>query len=243
MRERGTGLGWIASALVVCMTAPSAAVAEPDPTPAAAPAAPARLLRKDGSPTPSNYVRGPDETEPPQERRKRRFLALPFLGLHSYQNGGASAYHPGLRIGALLGGRVGDFVSLNGELSIDVSNVPDAPDYQERDFDFAFSPLFELAAGPLEVALGPKVGLFGIETQLPAPALMTSENVIGYLAGINAGLFWPITPRNALGLLASFDLKWIADPKCLTLAGQTQCTTVAGSARPKVFSLTAAALF
>ncbi|HEY7374808.1 MAG TPA: hypothetical protein VIF57_21770 [Polyangia bacterium] len=193
-------------------------------------------------PPPGTYYPAP----PPPAYRKRRFLTLPYLGIHSYQNQEASAYDPGARFGVLLGGRIGDVASLNGELSINRSNVhgqPSTSRFEETNVVFAFSPLFQLPAGPVELALGPKLGIFVIETSLSDPTVALDQNMEGYVLGANLGLFFPVSPRTSLGVLLSYDLLF-ADRACQTItnAGET-CSSVSDSNSFRMLGLTAAALF
>jgi hypothetical protein len=66
----------------------------------------------------------PPVPSPPSTRHG--LLVLPYLGLHSYQNVDMAAYSPGARFGALFGGRLSHWLSLNGELTVDVSDIPHA---------------------------------------------------------------------------------------------------------------------
>jgi hypothetical protein len=50
------------------------------------------------------------------------FLALPYVGINSFSGEGTSGIDPGLRLGALLGGRVSEIFSANGEITFDVMN-------------------------------------------------------------------------------------------------------------------------
>lgn len=156
--RRGRWRDLLMAALALAGGATGAAAAEPNPA-APAPYQPPRL-QHDGSPwTPSTYT-------PTNKRVKPRFLALPFLGIHSYQHQEASAYAPGLRLGTLLGGRISDVVSLNGELTLDFSNPrAAAASFQERAFRVAFNPMIEVPAGPVALMFGAKLGAFLVSNE------------------------------------------------------------------------------
>jgi len=170
----------------------------PGPAPPA-PYQPPRL-QHDGSPwTPSTYA-------PTNRRVKRRFRALPFLGIHSYQHQEASGYAPGLRLGTLLGGRISDFVSLNGELTLDVSNPrADEAAFQEWAFRVAFSPMIELPAGPVALIFGAKLGVFLLRTEQINVDLIVSSELMGFSAGFDGGVFVPVSAHTSIGVLLSFD--------------------------------------
>jgi hypothetical protein len=183
---------------------------------------------------------------PSRAYRKRRFLTLPYLGVHSYQNQEASAYDPGARLGVLLGGRVGEVASLNGELSVNRSNVhglPSTTRFEETNVVFAFSPLFHLPAGAVELALGPKLGIFVIERSVSDTGASLHLNVDGYALGANLGFFIPVSPLTSLGVLVSYDLLF-ADQACQTVASAAEtCGSASDSNSFRVLGLTAAALF
>jgi hypothetical protein len=185
---------------------------------------------------------------PPPARRKRRLFALPYLGVHSWQNSEAAGYEPGARFGVMLGGRLSDVWSLNGEMSFDISNVARPPsgitDYSEWTLDLAFSPMFQVPAGSVEFALGPKFGIFVLENHgTDAGGAMASGQLSGYLVGINVGLFVPLSPQTSLGVLLSYEQKW-ADHACVRVGGVAeQCGTVTGSHTAEILGLTGAALF
>jgi len=194
-------------------------------------------------PQPAGYRRTPDavDAHAPQQWRKRRILALPYLGIHSYQNREASAYDPGARFGALLGGRFGDVASVSLELSVNLSNVhgiPSGTTFSEQAYALALSPLFEFPAGPIEIALGPKLGVLAVQTKASGSGAAVSRDQSGFVAGVNAGFFVPATPQTSFGVLLSFELFW-ADHQC----EDTACPLIAGANSAKVVGLTGAALF
>ena len=170
---------------------------------------------------------------------------MPYIGTHSYQHASASAYDPGLRLGALIGGRITDIVSIGGELTFDASNrddVPSGTDYREWTFNLTFSPMVQIPAGPVEIVLGPKLGLFVIEMEQTQPGDSVESSVTGWLAGVNAGLFVPVSPTTSLGLLVSYGFMW-ADQVCTRASGLGEICGSVDSDAAKVLGLTGAALF
>jgi hypothetical protein len=207
-----------------------------------------------GYPQPSGYAPPPPgwyppppartavvSAAPPGARRKRAFLMLPYVGLHSYQNQEARYYGPGLRIGSLFGGRIGDLVSINGEVTLDRANINAVINLQQRFFRTSLSPLVHLPAGPLEISLGPKLGIYSVSTNYSDTSLTIETASWGYTTGINAGIFAPVSPRTSIGGLLSFELMWSTRTCALSLGGTAQCgpTTNVG----KVLGVTGAVQF
>ena len=189
---------------------------------------------QEAAPQPRCYPPGPacppppaaePQHEPPAGPATRRgLLFLPYVGFsstvdqYSGDQGGVyweQGYSPGLRVGALLGVHIGPFLSLNGELGVDIMN-PDAgetyngtADRAEASRDFTLSPLFHFGVPNVEFAVGPKIGWFtfaGSSRQSdagrgPSYTLEYDGHGMGY--GVNAGAFVPIG-RMALGGIISF---------------------------------------
>jgi len=178
--------------------------------------------------------------------RHGRFLALPYLGVHAYQNRAASAYFPGLRIGGLFGGRVIDLLSLNWELTFDVSNVDSPPSMtgvSEWAFDFAFSPMVHLPAGPAELLLGPKLGVFWVRGTINNSSYLNeTRQGTGLVGGINAGAFMHVSASTSIGVLLSFELRKI-EHACNVNPDEIALCSLARDTSAKVVGLTAAALF
>jgi hypothetical protein len=166
---------------------------------------------------------------------------LPYVGLHSYQNQEASAYGPGLRIGSLFGGRIGDLVSINGEVTVDRANVHSVLNIQQWFFRTSLSPLVHLPAGRVEVELGPKLGIYSVSTNYSDTGATIETASSGYSTGINAGMFASLSAQTSIGGLLSFDLMWSKRTCALSLGGTATCgsTTDVG----KVLGLSGALLF
>jgi hypothetical protein len=78
---------------------------------------------------PGSYAPPPPPPPPfsASDRRHSGFLAMPYLGVNSFQGTNAVNLGPGFRIGTLLGGRIGRSFSINGELTIDFMNPENVP--------------------------------------------------------------------------------------------------------------------
>jgi hypothetical protein len=139
-------------------------------------------------------------------------MFLPFIGFHSYQGNNATGLDAGLRLGGLMGFRIGEFVSLNGELSVDVLNpnfVQAGSNYSEYDTMLAFSPLVHVPLGNVELAFGPKFGVWvGSYSESGAQFYQTgSGSSVGGDLGAQGGVFFAVGPRLWLGGLTSFDVR------------------------------------
>ena len=215
---------------------PPSPPADATPPPVAPPPLP--RLQHDGQPWTASTYKLTDE------RVKRGFLLLPFVGVHTYVNEEASAYQPGLRFGALAGGRLSNLFSLNGELIFDFSNVRGvSSSFHERAYHFVFSPLLDVAAGAVQLVVGPKLGIFLLRTEESDFALTVASEVSGVSAGVNGGLFIPVSVHTSIGVLLSFDLIG-ANRSCVIGAGGGggSCGSPAAQ-NPKVLGMTAGILF
>jgi hypothetical protein len=134
----------------------------------------------------------PQPAGPPATRRG--LLFMPYLGFNSVVGDGSDYYSTGLHVGALLGGHIGPFFSLNGELAIEYMN----PSYDQTEvfFDLTLSPLFHFGVPYVEFVVGPKIGSF---------VFYGSSDYSGYgvVYGFTAGAFFPIG-RIAIGGLLGF---------------------------------------
>jgi hypothetical protein len=171
---------------------------------------------------------------------------IPFLGVHSLQNDSAKNFDPGLRVGALLGARVGGAFSVGAEVALDVlnpSNVPSGVDVTALDYHIAFSPLYHLknAAGT-ELVAGPKLGLFRLTEDVSGGGQSGSVSAYGLLYGLNVGVFGTLTETTSMGALLSFDLE---DPNevCSTLPGLPESCSSDNLQTLKVVALALALLF
>ncbi len=172
------------------------------------------------------------------------FLLMPFIGIQSIQNEN-SGTGPGLRVGGLIGARLSDQFSFNGELLFDlwnISNVPTGISESAYVVQFAAAPLFHVQASPTaEIVVGPKLGGFfehaSISGSYGGLTLDSSGSAEGLLVGANLGAFFRLSDALSLGGLLNFDymrMEW--------------CSNDAGNCTPstdglKVISFTGAAQF
>ena len=153
-------------------------------------------------PPPPAYVPAPS-TVP---RYRQGFLWMPYIGANIPVGDAADAYGTGLRLGALFGLNINSFLSLNGEMTIDVLNFKTGSGVSASgaQVDFSFSPLFHFSAPMLEFVVGPKLGSFYMsETVSEAGTMDSTYSGEGISYGFNVGVFIPIG-RIAIGGLLSY---------------------------------------
>lgn len=174
------------------------------------------------------------------------FLALPYLGVHVPLGKTSDDQDAGLRLGSLLGGRVGGgMFSINGELTIDIINpsgVPAGVDVTAVQLDLTLSPLVHLDLGAAELVFGPKLGFWGGAAEASAAGQTAKTSANGFTAGLNLGGFVPIGSSVSVGGLANFVLRTIGKV-CVTGPGLAEvCDSDPDESAEKVFSLAAALL-
>ena len=97
------------------------------------------------------------------------------------------------------------------------------------------------------MVLGPKIGLFLSRAELKDPTFTESIDGTGFAAGINAGLFLPVTPATSLGVLGFFEIKELENA-CVNVTDQSGfqtgiCDSTPNAPTSTVVGLSAAALF
>jgi hypothetical protein len=155
---------------------------------------------------------------------------IPLLGFHSFQNDDATSLGAGLRLGALLGGRVNHALSLNVEATFDVlnpKNVPSSVDVTALQFHAAFSPLLHTVSGTVEFVAGPKLGVFALTEDASGGGLTASSSAHGWLYGFNVGLFGAVNEKVSIGGLISFDFEK-ATEACVTNTTHAETCTTSG---------------
>jgi hypothetical protein len=196
-----------------------------------------------GQQPPPGYSQQPGYGQPPPPppgvRRRSGFLAMPYLGIHSYQGDSGDGFGVGLRLGTFLGGRLSEQFSLNGDISIDAENPDDALGLDSAaTVDLAFAPLFHLdtGSGGLEIVLGPRLGFF-VSQQEDLAGIEYRQTGLAF--GFRAGAFVPISPGVSLGGLIGFDWKKMSEG-CI----EDECSDISDDVPSlKLLSITAAALF
>ncbi len=156
---------------------------------------------------PPRYTPGPAYAPPPVEPAFRRgFLWMPYIGVNVPVGDTSNSVSTGLRLGGIFGFNMGPFLSLNGELTIDVLNLDSTAGVSATgaEVDLAFSPLFHIDLPALELVVGPKLGFFAMSatySESGYPDSTMSGNGLAY--GVNAGVFIPLG-RIAIGGLLNF---------------------------------------
>jgi hypothetical protein len=158
----------------------------------------------------------------------------------------------GLHAGVLVGGRINDWASLNGELSLDwfnPSSVPSGIDVTEMMFTLAFSPLVHAPVGSGEFVIGPSLGVFELQADLSGTSSVTgvsshfNGSAHGWLVGGNAGFFLPVSSTVRLGILVGFR-SHSATESCTTSGSQPEkCRSDNLGSSLKMVNTTIAALF
>ena len=121
----------------------------------------------------------------------------------------------------MLGGHIGPFFSLNGELGIDFMNpntggYGSGYDVTEAFFDFTLSPLFHFGVPYVEFVVGPKIGSFAWYQSISDSSGYygsTDYSAYGVVWGFTAGAFFPIG-RMAVGGILSFTDHSFEDYSC-----------------------------
>ena len=152
------------------------------------------------------YAPSPVYAPPPEPAYRRGFLWMPYIGVNVPVGVSSNGDSTGLRLGGIFGFNVGQFLSLNGELTIDVLNLDTNPGVSATGaiVDFTFSPFFHLNVPGLEFVVGPKLGFFGMSTTYSQSGYQDSTySGSGLAYGFNAGVFIPLG-RIAIGGLLNF---------------------------------------
>jgi hypothetical protein len=183
---------------------------------------------------------------PPVAIWRRGFLAMPYVGVNSFEGNTGKGIDPGLRLGAIMGGHAAPTLSLNGELLIDVVNLRDAPSNQTAaSVELDFSPLIHIPSDNIEFVIGPKLGayVFSITQKNTAYGDVT-DSLTGLVVGFNAGLFAEVSPNLAIGGLFSFSVRK-PQHQCQKIDGYGEtCGDVPDSVdADKVFGFNGAVLF
>jgi hypothetical protein len=183
-----------------------------------------------------------EEAEPRAQRR--RFLILPYLGLHSLAGKNADNFGLGFRTGIVAGYQLNPSISLNGELLIDVPNQKNASaDTTMVVVNMGFSPFFHLPAGPLELLLGPKLGFAVVSRETKFTTSKTKDTQTAFDLGTNFGLFFPLGNKMSIGGLITLDLQSPIE-RCHTVnEGVETCTKDNLGDADKVVGTMAALLF
>lgn len=192
---------------------------------------------------PQQYPPGAYQAPPPPQGH-HGLLLMGFLGIQTFQGDTGEGLSPGLRLGGLLGFYASPVFSLNGELTLDFLNFDDSTVNSGATAVravFAFSPLYHVPTGNVELVVGPKFG--GWITSISDDNSNASASAKGYVLGVNAGAFVHAGNVNVGGLV-SFEAA-VATSICGDDGFGEVCRSTVGSEKDadKVLAFTGAILF
>lgn len=174
---------------------------------------------------------------------------MPFVGFQGHQGESSQYVGIGARTGAVIGAYLGSFFSLNGQIDLDVLNINSptdmngvTPEVVAVDVTLAFSPFFHADAGPVELAIGPKLGFWrGGWTQTTGGEPDGSGNVGGLVWGANAGVFFPVKTLG-LGVLTALHRNTMSS-SCFTPPGGSETCTGENLKPDTTFSMAASLIW
>ena len=168
-----------------------------------------------------------------------------YTGVHSLSGNRTSGADPGLRLGAILGGRATEVVSANSEeISIDVLNFDGSAGASASGgiIQMTLSPLFHAATASSDIVIGPKLGAWTLTSHASAGGVSTRVAEQGWTVGANAGVFFPVGHGSAaLGMLFSFANLHVARA-CQSVSGFAEQCSGDVEDDLDIFSLTFAAM-
>jgi len=163
-------------------------------------------------------------------------MMMPYLGFN-FPTVNDAGYSTGFRLGALFGAFAGPFVSLNGEVSLDLLN-PGSGSVTHVMLDLAFSPLFHFGPPRMDFVVGPKLGLFYEGRSYTSSGTDYSASAYGVVYGINAGAFFSLG-RISIGGLLSYSIHSYSS----ACDYNGTCGDATGFADFNVFALTGAMMY
>jgi hypothetical protein len=189
--------------------------------------------------------------KPPPRPARRFFQVIPYIGAHSFQGDGGTILGPGLRVGGLIGLRVNELLTINGELTIDVLNASHLPvrdpynSYREQQATIGLSPLVAFPVDEsVEIAFGPKLAFWGADYGQSSSARGDGDGTYsGYDLGANGAVFVHVGRKIWVGGLAAFDVR-IYGNSCFTpISGVERCNANNLPSADKVLALSALLMF
>jgi hypothetical protein len=185
---------------------------------------------------------------PPPRPSSRFFQLIPHIGVHSFQGQGGAILGPGVRVGGLVGLRVSDHLTINGELTFDVVNANHLPAqdtfYSETDVTVGLSPLVNFPVGGIELAFGPKFGGWAADYSQTSLARGDGDgSYTGFDFGANGAAFVQVGRKLWLGGLLAFDLRTYGGSCFRPFSGVERCSSTNLPTSDKVVSLSALLMF
>ena len=173
----------------------------------------------------------------PRTPRKSGFQPVVYAGMHSLSEQGTDV---GLRLGAILGGRATEFLSANGEITVDILNfdVPSGVSASGAIFQMTLSPLFHATSASADIAIGPKLGAWALSSHASGSGFSADVEEQGWTLGANLGVFFSVGQGStALGFLFSYaNLQITRTYQSLSGYGKQYSNDVNGDTN--IFSLT-----
>jgi hypothetical protein len=210
--------------------APPPAPAETPPPAAAAPPAPVPQVFEAPAPIATRAPLKPRPPPPPPPSRLhsgRRFMALPFFGVHTYRGASGRNHDVGVRLGSLLGARINQSVSLNGEISFDLENPENEAgvDASSSTAKVALAPLLHSRSvdGSRQLVVGFKMGLWANSYDVTMSGQTGTGSGTGWLMGLNLGWLFDIGDVTALGVLAAYEIQTPLNACSRPPGGQRTC--------------------
>jgi hypothetical protein len=178
---------------------------------------------------------------------RRGTLAVAHAGIQSFPEKQSDGAGVGFRAGMLVGRRLGEHVSLGGELIVDVLNLrrllPDRP-LSAYAAELAFSPLYHLALSPAVLLVGgPRLGVFGSLGREHVAQVSNDTWGEGVAAGLQLGGFYGVGDQAALGGLVSLGFRKYLRVCSEPYGASGRCFTEGLGDGVVNIGLTAAALF
>ena len=171
---------------------------------------------------------------------------MPYVGLHSYNGESWRDFDAGLRVGGLLGARLSELASLNGQLNLDFMNPNEVMgvDINATIASVTIAPLLHMRAAPnVELVLGPKLGGFYYSLDASTGSLRLDGSARGWVAGAQAGMFFAVNPSAFVGVLFSYT-HLDSTHSCFRQTGTSEiCTDDPDGDNPEVIGVTLSALF
>ncbi len=149
----------------------------------------------------------PPFTRPPTDGVVPDRVVMFNAGTHIFVGDGSGALDPGLRAGMLLGGRMGEQISGNAELVVDLLNPNTTGDVSvtELMFDLTFSPLLHFPVNPsTQFLFGPRLGFFYLTESASSMGASASAWGWGWVLGLNAAFVTALENNRRIGILTSF---------------------------------------
>ncbi len=156
---------------------------------------------------------------------------VPVLGVNVPTGEGSDKLDPGWATGVSLGGRISDYVGLHGALVFGALNPsedpPDGADVTTIEAVFSFAPRFHVLGrtGPVDVMVGPLLGLFVLSSSASANGTTVTLSSRGYHFGLQGGVSVPITDALSVGPIFSYS-RLEATEVCVSIDGDEECDDV-----------------